>query len=178
MGRPAYEPTKADFDLAYEGGVKDLPDRQIAKLIGISHTTFSAHKQAFIDHIKRGRDDGKYDRLERVQNVLIKKCEGFFVEEETTEQRGTLKDGKFVGESKVLKKKVKKYIQPSDTAIFFYLVNKYPDLYRSINQAQNSGEDDKGLILAAIQKMKDGKEEKPVPDETTPEMPMGESNEE
>jgi len=70
------------------------------------------------------------------------------------------KDGQFVGYSTATQRKTKRYIPPSDVAIFFYLVNRKGDFWSSINRAEMPREDDKGEILKAIQNMKPSNQKK------------------
>lgn len=154
-GRPKFEPDEKSVEIAYECGKKGLSDKETAKVLGIAYTTFKKNKDHFAPSIKKGREDSQDARLERVENSLLKKAEGFFVEETETEEIGELQGATFKELSIVSRKTKRKFIQPSDTAIIFYLVNKSNGAYKSINRPDmGSGANDRGAIVDAIEDMK------------------------
>lgn len=161
-GRPVFEVNEQHFDIVYQSAKKNLNEKQIAQALGIGISTFIKNRKHFSEVLKKGKADSLEGLIDRVENSLLKKCEGFWVEETITERRGTLdKDNVFSGSTQAMQRKTKKYISPSDVAIFFFLVNKRPDLWKSINRTEAPSEDDKGEILKAIKGMKSNVYTKP-----------------
>lgn len=155
VGRPAFEATEKHHESAYKGAKKGLNEQEISKVMGIGYSTFKENKQLFLADIKKGREASQDERLKTVENSLLKNCEGYFVEETVLERRGTLdKDNNFTGTTNAVQRKTKKYIKPSDMAIFFFLVNRSNGKWESINRRDWSTENDQGAILSAIQAMK------------------------
>jgi len=155
VGRPAFEATDKLRDIAYQAAKKGLNESEIAQAMGISYATLQRNKDEFSKFIKKGREEVADGLLERVESSLLKRCEGFYIEETTTERRGTVDaNNKFTGSSLAVQKKFKKYIAPSDMAIVFYLVNRSKGKWESINRRDYTSENDKGAILDAIEKMK------------------------
>jgi hypothetical protein len=155
VGRPPFEATEKHHESAYKGAKKGLNEQEISKVMGIGYSTFKENKQLFLADIKKGREASQDERLKTVENSLLKNCEGYFVEETVMERRGTLdRNNQFTGDTNAVQRKTKKYIKPSDMAIFFFLVNRSNGKWESINRRDWSTENDSGEILNAIRKMK------------------------
>jgi len=122
--------------------------------MAISYSTLQRNKDEFSEYIKKGRDEVADGLLDTVENSLLKRCTGFYVEETETEEIGELHGQTFKELAIVSRKKKKKYIAPSDMAIVFYLVNRSKGKWESINRRDYTSENDKGSILDAIDKMK------------------------
>ncbi|HNR65427.1 MAG TPA: hypothetical protein PKJ95_03920, partial [Atribacterota bacterium] len=106
---------------------KGYSDREAFTELGISKNTFYRYlneNSDFSDQIQQVREKN----VPHVENCMLKKCEGYFIEEEEilgryeeTKEPILDKDGKPTGEFKIIKgmkpytvKKTKKYIPPSD----------------------------------------------------------------
>ena len=153
-GRRKFVATDRLTPLAYEGAKKGLNEEEISQAMGCSYRTFQRHKDEFRPEIKKGRDESTDGLLERVESSLLKRCEGYFVEETATERRGSFDGTKFTGTSQAVQKKTKKYVNPSDMAIIFYLVNRSNEKWKSINKPDFDRDNDKGSIMDAIKDMK------------------------
>lgn len=101
-----------------------LDDKQIAKNIGISTTTFYDWKNkhpSFAEAIKSGKRPVDVE----VENMLLKRAMGYEYEEVTTELI-ELADGT----KREHIKKTLKQVLPDTTAQIFWLKNRRPDLWR------------------------------------------------
>jgi len=155
-GRPKYVPSEEHIHTAYIGAKKGLSHKEIAKAIGIALSTLDDNMGAFSGAIKKGRDESDDKLCERVENSLLKKAEGFYYEETVIERRGKIsKDGKFTGESHAIQRKYKKYMPPSDTAIFFFLTNRKRDRWKHARGLDKPSSSSKGIILQSIKTMVD-----------------------
>ena len=116
-----------------EGWARDgLTDQEIAKNMGISHTTYYDYKNRFIeisDALKKGKEVS--DRI--VEGHAFKNATGFYYEEEvafklkrvTYNDRGQRLEKEEIGTASIRKWK------PSDpTSVFFWLKNRMPKEWR------------------------------------------------
>jgi len=134
-GRPIFKATKHQLKAIYELGKRGCNDAEIAEAIGISYPTFQKHKHEFFDILKKGREEGEPIIIDMIENALIKKALGYEYEEITKERVSyQLKPGHkiYTDEMKVTKI-VKKHIVASDQAIFYYLGNRAPGRWKSVN---------------------------------------------
>ena len=135
-GRPKYVPSKAHLKAIYELAKAGLTDKEISEEIGIAYRTFCTHKNKFIQELKKGREEGTPINVDRVESALLKKACGFEYEEITREPVYIHKDGYIAieeGKQMQVTKVVRKMVVPSDTAIIYYLGNRAPDKWKSIN---------------------------------------------
>lgn len=99
---------------------KGLHDYQIAKRLGISEETYFSYKREFSEFsesIKRGREDA----IQKVENSLFKRANGFDYTEVTEE---------YEKEVKIKTKKIKKKVLPDPTSMIFFLKNKAPENWK------------------------------------------------
>lgn len=143
QGRPKYTPSEKHIETARIGAKKGLSEKEISKAIGISYACFQKYKKDFVGAIKKGHDESDDANCEKVENSLLKKALGYTYEEITKETRAGGEFGQTTIERAVIK-----HVQPSDTAIFFYLVNRKPERWQSVNKivvdSKNSFGDIKG----------------------------------
>lgn len=142
-GRPKWKPTKEDLKAIYELAKQGCTDEEIGKAIGICKDTFIKHKSTFFDELKKGRDEGLPINIASVENALLRKCRGFEYEEITEEPVWLVKDGyPAIHEDKQMRitKRVRKFVPPSDSAIFYYLGNRAPDKWKSVNYTKHEHE--------------------------------------
>ena len=141
MPRNKYIPSPAHLKAVEQMALKGVSHTKMAKALGISRATFVRNKEHFEAHIKKGRDSVDEEAVKReiegVENSLLKRCMGTTFEEETIEGRRTGEGEPWVYH----KKTVKKVIQPSDTAIMYYLGNRSPDKWKSVNHAPEPSEE-------------------------------------
>jgi DNA-binding XRE family transcriptional regulator len=119
-----YDPSLAEIAEGYAR--RGLSDADIAKNIGISLETYYSYQKKYIEFfeaIKRGKRPANII----VENALFKRCIGFEFVEPSTE---TYVDEK--GKKHVKKKTTTKYIIPDINAIRFWLINREPDLWKTI----------------------------------------------
>lgn len=129
MSRPKYIPSDSDFSRALDGAAKGLNEKEIAKSLGISDSTFKRNKELFRPHLKKGRDkaiDGKY---REVESSLLKRALGYEYTEVHKETR-IFADGS----KQVIVKEVTKQQPSSETASIFFLVNRMPARWQSVNK--------------------------------------------
>ena len=105
---------------------RGLSDADIARNLGISLETYYSYQKKYVEFfeaIKRGKRPANII----VENALYKRCVGFEYDE-VTQEIGKDEKGKQV----VKKKIVKKHIVPDVNAIRFWLINREPDLWKTI----------------------------------------------
>jgi len=138
MGRPKFEVNKEQRKAIYELAKAGCTDQEIADQIGIDRVTFSKYKFTFINELKKGKEEGEPINIANVENALLRKACGYEYTEITEEPHWIKKDG-YIGidEEKKMRitKKVTKHVVPSDMAIFYYLGNRVPDRWQSVNHA-------------------------------------------
>ena len=102
-----------------------LRDIDIAKRIGISKVTFYNWKKKypeFAEAVKKGKDE--YD--DTVEETLYNLTQGYYVDEEVVEMREDAAGNKILH-----RKKTKRYIPPSVTAIIYWLQNRRGDVWKT-----------------------------------------------
>lgn len=104
---------------------KGYRDIDIAKKIGISKVTFYDWKKRFpkfAEALQRGKDE--YD--DTVEETLYNMTQGYYVDEEVVEVREDAAGNKILH-----RKKTKRYIPPSITAIIYWLQNRRGDVWKT-----------------------------------------------
>ena len=104
---------------------KGYRDIDIAKKIGISKVTFYDWKKRFpkfAEALQRGKDE--YD--DTVEETLYNMTQGYYVDEEVVEVREDAAGNKILH-----RKKTKRYISPSITAIIYWLQNRRGDVWKT-----------------------------------------------
>lgn len=104
---------------------KGYRDIDIAKKIGISKVTFYDWKKRFpkfAEALQRGKDE--YD--DTVEETLYNMTQGYYVDEEVVEVREDAAGNKILH-----RKKTKRYIPPSITAIIYWLQNRRGDTWKT-----------------------------------------------
>ena len=104
---------------------KGYRDIDIAKKIGISKVTFYDWKKRFpkfAEALQRGKDE--YD--DAVEETLYNMTQGYYVDEEVVEVREDAAGNKILH-----RKKTKRYIPPSITAIIYWLQNRRGDTWKT-----------------------------------------------
>lgn len=103
-------------------GARDI---DIAKKIGISKVTLYEWKKRFpefAEALKKGKDE--YD--DEVEETLYNLTQGYYVDEEVVEIREDAAGNKILH-----RKKTKRYIPPSVTAIIYWLQNRRGDTWKT-----------------------------------------------
>lgn len=119
-----YDPSLAEIAEGYAR--RGLSDADIAKNLGISLDAYYRYQKQFpefYEAIKRGKRPANII----VENALFKRCIGYVLEEPTTE---TYVDDK--GKKQVKRKVATRHIIPDINAIRFWLINREPDLWKTI----------------------------------------------
>lgn len=104
---------------------KGYRDIDIAKKIGISKVTLYNWKKQFpefAEALKKGKDD--YD--DEVEEALFNLTKGYYVEEETVKIEEDEE-----GNRTIVRKKTKRYIAPSVTAMIYWLQNRRGDRWKT-----------------------------------------------
>jgi hypothetical protein len=133
-----YDPSLAEIAEGYAR--RGLSDADIAKNLGISLDAYYRYQKQFpefYEAIKRGKRPANII----VENALFKRCIGFEFDEPSTE---TYVDEK--GKKHVKKKTTTKYIIPDINAIRFWLINREPDLWKTIREEIESENYDKAKV--------------------------------
>ena len=126
---------------------RGLSDVDIAKNLGISLDAYYRYQKLyseFYEAIKRGKRPANII----VENALFKRCIGFEFDEPSTESYVDEK-----GKKHVKKKTTTKYIIPDINAIRFWLINREPDLWKTIrDELENDNIEKVKDILADFMK--------------------------
>lgn len=143
-----YIPSQKHFEAVEQMSVKNISYAKMAKALGISLSTFKTNLTLFDPYIKKGRDTVDQAALKKaiegVENSLLKKCLGFEYEEIHTEIT-KYKDGT----EKTIIKTYTRHVIPSDQAIFYYLGNRAPDKWQSVNYSREKRAEDEVNPLTA-----------------------------
>ena len=141
MPRNKYIPSPAHLKAVEQMALKGVSHTKMAKALGISRATFVRNMEHFEAHIKKGRDavdeEAVKKEIESVERSLLKRCLGYEYEEKHMERKTTV-DGVV---TTTTQKVIKKTIQPSDTAIMYYLGNRSPEKWKSVNHPQEKEEE-------------------------------------
>ena len=128
-----YKPSKTDFDFVEQALNKQATTKSICSSLGISNNTYQLHFASLETNIKKSISQNK---LKLVQDSLFRRSQGYDVPIETTKHREVFDNtGKIVTLTETTT--TTKHIQASDTAIIFYLCNRDPENWHSINNAVN-----------------------------------------
>jgi hypothetical protein len=133
-----YDPSLAEIAEGYAR--RGLSDADIAKNLGISLDAYYRYQKQhseFYEAIKRGKRPANII----VENALFKRCIGYVLEEPTTE---TYVDDK--GKKQVKRKVVTRHIIPDINAIRFWLINREPELWKTIREEIESENYDKAKV--------------------------------
>ena len=127
MAKSKYQP---DFPERVERYLRQgANDDEAAAKLGINRATYYRYQNEysdFSDAIKRGKAPVDFE----VENAALKGALGYEYEETHTEIR-------HVGDKEVRTvKRIKKYMPPNPTFAIFWLVNRSPDRWRSVNRDQ------------------------------------------
>lgn len=157
-GRPKYIPSEEHFETATIGAKKGLNEEQIAKSIGISYRCFKNNKSLFLPALKKGRDMSDDRFCQTAEMTLMKKIKGYEWHEKTTITKSIKgADGKIIiGVKNTEEKDVIKHVPPSDTLLMFYLVNRTPERWRSINRDPAGKDENRGKIAQFFDDMRSG----------------------
>jgi transcriptional regulator with XRE-family HTH domain len=121
-----------------------LTEKQIAKKIGISVTSFEEWKNKYPELVLSLKE-GKKKPDEEVENSLYKRAIGYDYEEITTVVKNT-----GVNQTTEIHK-TKKQITPDVTAQIFWLKNRMPEKWRDKQTTELTGKDGKDLIPPKIE---------------------------
>lgn len=131
---------------ALELAEKGLTDREIAKHLRISTSTFYEYQKKyseFSDALKRGKQPVDND----VENALLKKAIGYDYEEQVTEVRIS-EDGT---QHPAVVRKIKKHMPGDTTAQIFWLKNRMPKEWRDGKNIELTGKDGDSLAPKPIE---------------------------
>ena len=121
--------------LKIEAWARDgLDKQQIANNCGVGIASLISWEKKYPEiaqALKRGREIADIE----VENALFKTACGYEYEEVTEERKLNPETGKF---EMVVTKKVRKQVQPSNTAQIFWLKNRRPDTWRDRREIDNS----------------------------------------
>lgn len=143
--------TEKRLEKIFKGAKKGLSEEQIAKLVGISQKTFQVYKKKYSQiprELEKGRDQRGIlpEDVQRVEGALLQRCLGCEYDEVTTETRLAY------GRKHNVTKTITKRVQPSDTAIIFFLCNTAGDKWRSLYEKDREAPED---IQATLDKLAD-----------------------
>jgi len=128
---------------------------EICKMTGISESTYhewKATKSDFSESIKKAEDDRMKFFVAEAQKSLLKKVQGYTVQEKHTTTINSGKKDKETGRPiPVIKEQkiVDKHYQADTAAIIFTLTNGDPDNWKNRQNSEITGKDGKDLIPAA-----------------------------
>ena len=129
---------------------------EIAEKLHISRTTlfdYQAKHSDVADALKIGKEimDAK------VENSLIRECEGYEYEETTTTTTAIIdkKTGQVTNLEKIEKRTTKKYARPSLSAIAYYLNNRAPSKWK--NRMVVDTDDENGILPKLIEALNETK---------------------
>jgi len=141
LARKKYIPSEAHLKAVEEMAHKGVSQAKMAKALGISYRTFQRHLASFDEALKKGKDRVDQEAVKReiasVRSALLDKALGFKYTETTTEDKQVERSAQKI----TLTKTVTKRIIPSDQAIFYYLGNRAPDEWQSVNYQREKSSD-------------------------------------
>lgn len=135
-----YEQWLTDDGLLLISGWKrdGLTDLQVAKKMGISESTFHEWKrnfEQFSQAVKKGKEIVDFE----VENALLRKCLGYYVEDQTAYKCKDVyydQEGRKCINERVEVAQVRKYVAPDTTAQLAWLNNR-----KSENWKRNAGKE-------------------------------------
>ena len=161
-GRHRYIPSKSHLNAVYKLAQKGCNYSEIAKGLKITVNTFRDNLEViidknnekyscFLDAIKKARAETDPERLEQAENAFFKRVIGFDYDEVHNEEH-TDAEGGVSYKTKTIRKKVLADV----TACIFYLVNRNPNKWKSINQtilqvSENTDEHYRKIADALVQ---------------------------
>jgi predicted transcriptional regulator len=128
-GRKSYNPTPEDLELVQKLKEVGSTDKEIARVLGISYTTFKKYKNDLFDpYILKGKEIRKIKLLSLVDDAVLKLIQGYYVEEVQSFYRGD-----------TLHKKIGKtrYVRPNVRLLIFLLCNLDPEHYKPLNKIES-----------------------------------------
>jgi len=155
-GRLKYVPSESHLKTAQELANKGATHKQIAEALGISISTLKNNKKLFMPPIKKGRESTNPELVQEVVESIQKQSKGYFVEEEDWYET----NGKEGAVGKPVKHLRKKWIPGNVVAAMFYVVNKDPTNWRSINRDAKGSDDNRGKIAQFFDEMRSGYKKK------------------
>jgi SOS response regulatory protein OraA/RecX len=114
-----FEVTEQARLIVFQCKQKGLSEKQIAKALNISYSTWRRHRHKFDDEIVKGEADQGDFNIDRAENALMRKVLGEEIHEVYVKE---IKEGDKVIRTET--RTVTKWRAPSDTAIIFFLVNR------------------------------------------------------
>ena len=122
-----------DFpELARKYAEEGMIDEEIAKKLCISHETFYKYQKQYPEFLEAIKEGKRYPNL-AVEAAALKSAEGYT---ETLTQQRVLASGEIV------EYKQQVHYPPNSTSLIFWLVNRMPDRWRSVNKDQPQRNDD------------------------------------
>jgi transposase-like protein len=124
---------------------------EVCELVGIAESTYykwQAENLEFSEAIKKANDDRMQFFAKEAKKSLIKKIQGYTVQEKHT----VMVDSKEIGPDGKAKPKIKeqkivdKHFQPDTAAIIFTLVNADPENWKNRQHAEVTGKDGRDLF--------------------------------
>jgi len=140
MARKKYIPSEAHLKAVEQMAYKGVSQAKMAKALKISYATFQRNLRSFEEPIKKGRDavdeEAVQAEIAQVKNALLQRCLGREYDEVTIEKRQV-----GAGDVEIISTKTAtKQVQPSDQALFYYLGNRDPNNWHSVNYQEKSNE--------------------------------------
>ena len=135
-----YIPSEAHLRAVEQMASKGVSYTAMARALKISISTFKRNLNLFELYIKKGRDavdeEAVQAEIAQVRNALLQRCLGREYDEVTIEKRQV-----GAGDVEIISTKtVTKQVQPSDQALFYYLGNRDPENWHSVNYQEKSNE--------------------------------------
>ncbi len=130
LARRRKEVEKFDLSLVKRLAMLGMPDKDIAKVLGIKATKFSKCKKKY-PSLRVTLKMGRIIPSSNVVKSLYKKATGFSVPEEKL-----FYSAKY---NTVRRAKTQRYYPPDTVAQIFWLKNNYPDFWRDKKEIENTG---------------------------------------
>lgn len=148
MSRTKYQD---DFPLRAGKFAEDgFNDKQIMDSLGISKQTFYSYQKRyhdFFDSIKKGREKSIELRTDLVEDALFKRACGYkWLEQQAIKIKSTSwNDGRKTETEEIKIIDIEKQVPPDTTAGIFWLANRRPDKWKSINKTDELRDKDLNL---------------------------------
>lgn len=131
MGRK--EKYRDDFpELARKYAEEGLIDEEIAKNLDIALSTFYDYQEKYPEFSEAIKEGKRYPNL-AVEAAALKSAEGHTV---------TLKQQRVLASGEIVEYEQQIHYPPNPTGYIFWLVNRMPDRWRSVNKDQPQRNDD------------------------------------